>query len=349
MTSATEAIRNTAPPPPTASAAPEIRVRFASHWPNSQLASEAAIVSRVTMRTAVAMKDADPWVGASVRARAVAVNSATRPHRRVATEGEKRVFQRRRECFTIRAMTSRDSKPGASPRAPPRPALCTSSRSTSGCAPSCGWTSSTSRRCIHEEREDAWSTRAAIGSLLEILAITARGDIRSEVLKELERQMSVMHDYQARPGVDTGRLQPCCRTSTRLRTELNSAGALFMQRLRDSEFLNAIKHRSTIPGGTCEFDLPDYRHWLDQPFAVRSAAFDEWMATIRPLCDAVTELLWLTREAARPRPETAVGGTFQLAFERDNPCQLLRIALPAGTHAVSRRSAAATIAAASAS
>jgi cell division protein ZapD len=36
---------------------------------------------------------------------------------------------------------------------------------------------------FHEEREDAWSTRAAVGSLLEILAITARGDVRSEVLK----------------------------------------------------------------------------------------------------------------------------------------------------------------------
>ena len=83
--------------------------------------------------------------------------------------------------------------------------------------------------------------------------------------------MSVMHDYQARPGVDTGRLRAVLSNLERLRTELNSAGALFMQRLRDSEFLNAIKHRSTIPGGTCEFDLPDYRHWLDQPFAVRSA------------------------------------------------------------------------------
>lgn len=183
----------------------------------------------------------------------------------------------------------------------------------------------------HEEREDAWSTRAAMSSLLEILAITARGDIRSDVLKELERQMSVMTDYQSRPGVDSSRLRAVLSNLTRLRTELNSAGALFMQKLRDSEFLNSIKHRSTIPGGTCEFDLPDYRHWLDQPFAARSAAFNDWMSTIRPLCDAVTELLWLTREQARPRPETAVGGVFQIAFERDNPCQLLRIALPAGT------------------
>jgi cell division protein ZapD len=65
---------------------------------------------------------------------------------------------------------------------------------------------------------------------------------------------------------------------------------------------------------------------------VRSAAFDDWMTTIRPLCDAVTELLWLTREAARPRPETAAGGVFHVTFDRDNPCQLLRITLPPGTH-----------------
>lgn len=183
----------------------------------------------------------------------------------------------------------------------------------------------------HEERGDSWSTRAALSSLLEILAITARGDIRSEVLKELERQMAVMHEYQTRPGVDGGRLKAVLSNLARLRTELNSAGALFMQRLRDSEFLNAIKHRSAIPGGTCEFDLPDYRHWLDQPFESRTATFDGWMTTIRPLCDAVTELLWLTRQAARPRAETAVGGVFTLTFERENPCTLLRLILPAQT------------------
>src|SRR4249920_1297975 len=70
----------------------------------------------------------------------------------------------------------------------------------------------------HEEREDAWSTRAAVSSLLEILAITARGDVRSEVLKDLERQMSVMHDYQTRPGVDSGRLRAVLSNLTRLRT-----------------------------------------------------------------------------------------------------------------------------------
>ena len=71
---------------------------------------------------------------------------------------------------------------------------------------------------------------------------------------------------------------------------------------------------------------------MDQPFPVRSKQFGEWMVTIRPLCDAVTELLWLTREAARPKAEVAMGGVFQIAFDRENPCQLLRLALPASTH-----------------
>ncbi len=184
---------------------------------------------------------------------------------------------------------------------------------------------------FHEEHQDSWSTRAAMNSLLEILAITARGDIRSEVLKELERQKTIMQDYQTKPGVDNSRLRAVLANLGRLRTELNAAGALFMQRLRDSVFLNSIKHRSSIPGGTCEFDLPDYRHWLDLPFETRATQFADWMSTIRPLCDAVTELLWLTRESARPRPEVAVGGTFQVVFERDNPSQLLRLTLPPAT------------------
>ncbi len=188
-----------------------------------------------------------------------------------------------------------------------------------------------------------------MSALLEILAITARGDIRSEVLKDLERQMAVMHDYATRAGVDNSRLKAVLGNLTRLRTELNSVGALFMQRLRDSEFLNSIKHRSTIPGGTCEFDLPDYRHWLDQPFAARSKAFGDWMVTIRPLCDAVTELLWLTREAARPRPEVAPGGDVP---DRVRSRKSLSAAAPdpaSAARSCFRRSAAATIAAASAS
>jgi len=183
----------------------------------------------------------------------------------------------------------------------------------------------------HHTRADPWSTRAAVSALLEILAITQRGDIRSEVLKELERQMSQLAAYNTRPGVDAARLKALITKLHRMREELSNVGALFMQQLRDSEFLNAIKHRSTIPGGTCEFDLPDYTHWLNQPDDIRGADFAHWLAIIRPLGDAVGELLWMTREQARSRPEVAPSGVFHLQLDRDVPAQMIRISLPVGT------------------
>jgi cell division protein ZapD len=183
----------------------------------------------------------------------------------------------------------------------------------------------------HHTLPDPWSTRAAVSSLLEILAITQRGDIRSEVLKELERQMHYLSAFSSRPGVDSARLKLLLTKLHRMREELNSVGALFMQKLRDSEFLNAIKHRSTIPGGTCEFDLPDYTHWLNQPDEIRGADFANWLAVIRPLGDAISELLWMTREQGRTRREVAANGVYHLTLERDVPVQLIRIVLPRGT------------------
>ena len=183
----------------------------------------------------------------------------------------------------------------------------------------------------HHTKSDPWSTRAAVQALLEILAITQRGDVRGEVLKELERQMALLATYNTRPGVDTSRLRVLLTKLHRMREELASVGALFMQKLRDSEFLNAVKHRSTIPGGTCEFDLPDYTHWLSQPDEIRGADFAHWLAVIRPLGDAVGELLWMTRGQGKSRPEVAPGGVFHLQLDRDVPAQLIRIALPAGT------------------
>ena len=181
----------------------------------------------------------------------------------------------------------------------------------------------------HNEMGSPWGSRAAMSSLIDILAITTRGDVRSDVLKELESQLTSLNEFQSNPGVDAQRLKTLMSNLLRLRADLTAAGSAFLQPLRDSEFVNAIKHRSAIPGGTCEFDLPDYYFWLTQSDDARMRTFNQWLGLLRPMCDAIAELLWLTRQNGRSREEIARGGTFNITFERDNPLQLLRIALPA--------------------
>ncbi|MGH8132696.1 MAG: cell division protein ZapD [Steroidobacteraceae bacterium] len=181
----------------------------------------------------------------------------------------------------------------------------------------------------HNETASPWGSRAAMSSLIDILAITTRGDVRADVLKELESQLKTLNEFQSNPGVDGQRLKTLMSNLLRLRADLMNAGSAFLQPLRDSEFVNAIKHRTAIPGGTCEFDLPDYYFWLSQPDEARLRTFNQWLGLLRPMCDGIAELLWLTRQNGRARHEVARGGTFNITFERDDPLQLLRISLPA--------------------
>ena len=185
----------------------------------------------------------------------------------------------------------------------------------------------------NNEQEADWATRAIIATLLEVLAILSRGDVRSDVHKELDHQIGVLERFQSQPGVDSGRLDALIHNLTASRAELSRIGTSFLQPVKDSEFLNAIKHRSAIPGGTCEFDLPVYNHWLRQPFSRRQKDLDKWTGCIRPVCDAVLELLWLIRESGEPQDKLAINGMYQHNMQKDSNCRLLRVSLD-GNHSL---------------
>ncbi len=177
------------------------------------------------------------------------------------------------------------------------------------------------------EQDSDWATRATISTLLEVLAILARGDLRSEVHKELDYQLSALQRFRSQPGVDKRRLDALVQNLSDSRNQLSNIGSSFLQTLKDSEFLSAIKHRSAIPGGTCEFDLPEYSHWLRQPFERRQHDLERWLDDIRPLCDAVVEVLWLIRESAQPSNRQAINGMYQHNMQKDSSCRLIRVSL----------------------
>jgi cell division protein ZapD len=179
---------------------------------------------------------------------------------------------------------------------------------------------------VHEPTE--FSARAAVSALLEILTILGRGDVRSDVNKELERHAELLGRYRSQPGVDPARLTGLIDNIAELRQHLSEAGPQVVNPLKECDFLTTIKHRSAIPGGTCMFDLPDYGYWLHLPAAERRRQLDDWTSRIKPICDAVAEVLWLTREATEAKPQVAVGGLFQHVFDRSDQASLVRVLLP---------------------
>ena len=80
------------------------------------------------------------------------------------------------------------------------------------------------------------------------MAILTRGDVRSEIHKELDLQIATLTKFQSQPGVDAGRLGALLGNLVVSREEVDAIGTQFMQTLKDCEFLSSIKHRSSIPG-----------------------------------------------------------------------------------------------------
>ncbi len=178
------------------------------------------------------------------------------------------------------------------------------------------------------EQEPHWASRRAISNLIDITAILGRGDMRSDMLKEVERQSGIFGGYQGSPGVDETRVAGIINNLRKLHQALLAIGPQYLNTLRESEFLNAIKHRSTIPGGNCEFDLPAFSHWLKQPYERRRTDLCNWVHNLLPLCDSVAELLWLLRSSGEPHQQVAINGVFHHTLERSVMAGLVRIALP---------------------
>jgi cell division protein ZapD len=180
---------------------------------------------------------------------------------------------------------------------------------------------------FHAGDSTDFGARAAVGSLLEILTIVGRGDVRTDVLKELDRHAELLGQYRSARGVDAARLSGLMENLEAMRTELNTSGKQFLAELRDNEFLNKIRQRG-LPGGTCSFDLPHYGYWLHRPEQERSAQLAEWLSQIKPLCDAVTRVLWLTRESSEPIECVASGGLYQHSVVKSEQVSLIRVVLP---------------------
>lgn len=178
------------------------------------------------------------------------------------------------------------------------------------------------------EGEDPWHSRSTIGALLETMAILNRGDVRSEVLKELDRHAQKLESFRSFPGVDDGRLGQLMERVQERSTRLSQAGDRILSELRANEFLSAVNLRSAIPGGTCEFDLPDFKHWASRPYQERRQDLDHWLKCLQPLEEAVTEVVWLTREGSDANPRTAAGGLYEHPLEKGSSVQLVRVGLP---------------------
>lgn len=173
--------------------------------------------------------------------------------------------------------------------------------------------------------EQALQHHYALTTIFEIMDVTARADLKSDVLKDLEKQKQVLQGYKGNPSIAESVLDKVIAELDQCFTALSGQSGKAGQSLTENEWLMGIRSRAGIPGGTCGFDLPAYYAWQHKSSAFRQQELGRWASTLGFLAEAIYLLLRLLRDSGMPQKVMAEHGQFQQNLPSGRTFQLLRL------------------------
>ena len=181
-------------------------------------------------------------------------------------------------------------------------------------------------------RDTSFDHQAGLIGIFEILEVASRGDLKSDLLQELDRQRLFLEALRNNPAISEEKLDAVVTEIETTFADLLASAGKTGQHLRENEWLMTIKQRAAIPGGTCEFDLPSYHHWLHRDNGERREDLAMWLRPLNPIAAALRIVLRVLRESGKSTSLIAYGGIFQqmpmeraahmlrLTLMRDLPC-----------------------------
>jgi len=160
-------------------------------------------------------------------------------------------------------------------------------------------------------QDEARYHHAALVALFEVIDVGARGDLKSDLLQELERQRQTLTSFRGNLEVFQERLDELLGRIEDSARRLGALTGKAGQHVRDNEWLLSVKSRMAIPGGTCQFDLPSYHYWMSRGAHERKADLRQWAAPLEPITDAMAIVLDLLRQGGHPQQVVARQGSYQ--------------------------------------
>ena len=173
--------------------------------------------------------------------------------------------------------------------------------------------------------DDCNNDTAMVGYLetvFTLLDVLERGDLKSDIIRDLDTHERNLAFWANHPNIDLNAIDKAKARVTRLQNYFKRIGKIGKS-LRDDKFLRSIKQRFSIPGGTCNFDLPNLHFWLQQDSDAKTQQLALWNQEFDYVKEAITTSLSFLREQGTFTLQTAEKGLFQ--GSADEKVELLRI------------------------
>jgi len=178
----------------------------------------------------------------------------------------------------------------------------------------------------HEIKDESiQGTRNVIATLINILQLLERPDLKAKLATELGQQMRSLSRHEASPAVDQSKLDVVLKQLDKLSQGFINDSGKIGHTLREIELLNSLRLHLSTPGGGCNFDSPLYHYWLKQPLQKRQSTIRAWLAEFDNVRLACSLILRLMREEARPHNKDATSGFYQELLDSQTNLRLLRV------------------------
>jgi len=175
------------------------------------------------------------------------------------------------------------------------------------------------------ERDAPVDHHHALATIFEIMDVGSRADLKSDLLKELEKHRQQLLGYRGNPAIAEAALEGMLARIDGAFARLNQLSGKAGAALTSNEWLMSIRSRISIPGGTCEFDLPAYYAWQQLDAKRRRSDLLQWVGTLMPIAEALQVLLGLLRDSGTPQRVVAVGGQYSQSLPAGRVYQLMRV------------------------
>lgn len=176
-------------------------------------------------------------------------------------------------------------------------------------------------------RETPLDHHYALATIFEVVDVASRADLKSDLLLELDRQKQGLAGFRGNPSISEATLDEVLGRIEHAHDRLNRLPGKAGAELTGSEWLMSIRSRISIPGGTCEFDLPAYYAWQKSDATRRRADLLNWSSTLMPLAEAIAVLLRLVRDSGMSQRVVAPQGHYQQSLPAGRSYHLLRVRL----------------------
>lgn len=177
----------------------------------------------------------------------------------------------------------------------------------------------------HLNLGSVYDQQAAIALILELAELTNRGDIKTDLIKELDRQQQSLKNLLAVSDFPAGKIDSLIAILQQLLERIHDTDSKLTANIINDELLAMVKQRTAMAGGGCCFDTPLYHLWLHKSAKDKQKSLDLWLSPYKNIHKAVNLCLQTIRLGAHTSSHLAEQGFFNDTLEGGDNLQLLQI------------------------